>query len=233
MILNAKSNTLPADKLHLISNSLDFFRLYCKFHSNMDEYRTITKIANGEVERKGSRFLAIAIPIKTQNEIKKYLSEVKAKYPRANHYPWGCRIFHPAEPIESYSDSGEPSGSAGLPILNEIKRAGLYSVLIVVARWFGGKKLGIAGLREAYSSAAQEAIKNSEIISSYNEEYLNLELPYARLGQLQHLASSGIFKIENAEYSEIVRATISFKSTLRPGVLKSVSDFLKKETRNI
>ena len=112
--------------------------------------------ARGEVREKGSRFLGFLFPAADEEEAERLLGELREQYPGATHHCWAYRIGWP--PRERSSDDGEPSGTAGGPILSVLAGRGLSNALAVVVRWFGGTKLGKGGLARAYSGATREAV---------------------------------------------------------------------------
>ena len=128
-----------------------------------DIYKTISKIAKGFYKDRGSKFFAYAFPVKTDVEIQERRNEIRKKHHDARHHVYAYRIGAEKDVFYS-SDDGEPANSSGPPILGQIRSAGLTNILIIVVRYFGGTKLGIPGLINAYKSAAFEAIQNSQCL---------------------------------------------------------------------
>lgn len=128
-----------------------------------DTYRTITSEAYGLFKDRGSRFIGIAVPVRTPEEIKHKLEELRKEYHDARHhcYAW---VLAPDRQAWRANDDGEPSGTAGKPILGQINSKELTNILIVVIRYFGGTLLGVSGLINAYRSAAEDAISNAHIV---------------------------------------------------------------------
>lgn len=120
---------------------------------------TLTSISEGIYKEKGSKFLAFAMPITSKEEVKKIVNRYKKEHHKAKHV---CFAYRMGQDIRA-NDNGEPSGTAGRPILRQIDAANLDNVLVVVVRYFGGTLLGTGGLINAYKCAAQDAIKNSSI----------------------------------------------------------------------
>jgi uncharacterized YigZ family protein len=114
--------------------------------------------ARDEIRVRGSRFLGVAAPVVSEEEAAGHLQALREEFPRATHHCWAFRIRHGEELVERSSDMGEPSGTAGLPILRALESAGLEGVSLVVVRWFGGTKLGIGPLARAYREAAAAAL---------------------------------------------------------------------------
>lgn len=121
---------------------------------------TVTEVYRSEFRVKGSKFISIITNSETSSDIERFLASVKNEHPTATHHCYAC-LLNPNEPAEIVSDDGEPGGTAGLPILNALKSAGLINTLIVVVRYYGGTKLGKSGLIEAYSNAAEMAIQSA------------------------------------------------------------------------
>ena len=140
-----------------------------------DTYRTIKRESEGYFRDRGSKFYAFAYPVETEDEVKEHLEELRKKYYDARHH---CYAYQLGAEKTSYriNDDGEPSSSAGKPIFGRIQSHDLTNILIVVIRYFGGVKLGVPGLINAYKTAAEEAIlKNKIETKTINEVY---ELSY-------------------------------------------------------
>ena len=128
-----------------------------------DTYKTITDLAEGLYTEKRSKFIAIAIPVRTLEEVKQHLEVYQKKYYDARHVCYAYMLGHERTNFRA-NDNGEPSGTAGKPILGQINSNELTDILIIVVRYFGGIKLGTSGLIVAYKAAAAEAIAASNII---------------------------------------------------------------------
>ena len=125
-------------------------------------YRTIAEPCEGVYKEKGSKFLAFAFPVADEADIKEHLNRLKKKYHDARHHCYAYILKD--ESAYRVNDNGEPSGTAGLPIYGQLRSKNLSYVLIVVVRYFGGKKLGVGGLRQAYKTAAAAALENAIVI---------------------------------------------------------------------
>ncbi|MES2418931.1 MAG: YigZ family protein [Bacteroidota bacterium] len=136
-----------------------------------DTYRTLGKVSEGIFKDKGSKFIAYAYPLQNESELKPILATLRAEHAKARHFCWALRLTTDRR-VFRLNDDGEPSGTAGRPILNTLLSADLTHVLIVVVRYFGGTLLGVPGLINAYKNAAIEAIKENEIeIKTLNDTY--------------------------------------------------------------
>lgn len=129
-----------------------------------DSYRSIASESRGLFKDNGSRFIAHAYPVETEEEVKQIVAALKKEYYDARHHCYAYRLGHTGEKFRA-SDDGEPSGSSGRPILGQIDSNGLSDILIVVVRYFGGIKLGIPGLIRAYKTSSADAISNAQIIT--------------------------------------------------------------------
>src|SRR5215213_8216716 len=139
----------------------------------------------GEIREKGSRFLAWIGPAAGEDAAKAALDGLARQYPDASHHCWAWRLGSP--PRERSSDAGEPSGTAGVPILQVLRGAGLSDVMAVVVRWFGGTKLGKGGLARAYAAAAREALPQLPVVVRVPTVLLALRIPYEKVGAVKRL----------------------------------------------
>ncbi len=128
----------------------------------MEEF-TLSSKSEGKYHEKGSIFSALAIPVSDVVEVKTNLHQLKEQFPDASHICYGYRIKERGRLDEFATDAGEPKGSSGLPILNVLKRNQIVDAVIFVVRYFGGSKLGIPGLINAYGTAAEETIENAKV----------------------------------------------------------------------
>ena len=142
-----------------------------------DTYKTIIGVAEGIYTEKRSKFIAIAIPVHTVEEIKQHLDIYQKKYYDARHVCYAYMLGHERKDFRA-NDNGEPSGTAGKPILGQINSNGLTDILIVVVRYFGGIKLGTSGLIVAYKAAAAEAIANATIIEKTVDDEIAVAFEY-------------------------------------------------------
>ena len=129
----------------------------------IDSYRTLAETAKGRIARKKSRFLAFLYPVSSPDEVKAKIAEVRRAHHDAAHHCTAYRLVASPEPIAASDDAGEPSGSAGPPILHRLEEADLLNVLAVV-RYFGGTKLGVGGLIRAYGDATEAALEGARIV---------------------------------------------------------------------
>lgn len=145
-----------------------------------DTYRSIKKASEGLFKDNGSRFIALAYPVESEAEVKEIVASLKKEYHDARHHCYAYRIGLKGD-VWRANDDGEPSGSAGRPILGQIDSAGLSDILVVVVRYFGGIKLGIPGLIRAYKSSTADALEAAEPVEKIAGDWLRLDFPYDKL----------------------------------------------------
>ena len=152
-------------------------------NSISDTYRSIAAPAKGLYKELGSKFLAFAYPVETEEEAKNLLAAVRKEYFDARHHCFAWRLGLTGEPYR-LSDDGEPSSTAGRPIHGQLLSNGLSDILVVVVRYFGGVKLGVPGLIRAYKTATQDAIANAEIIEKVAGEHFTLKFGYLQMNDV-------------------------------------------------
>lgn len=166
-----------------------------------DSYLTIKAPGRGEFKSKGSKFFAYAYRVDSEEDIKLKLEEIKKEHFKSRHVCYAYRLDVAGTQFRA-NDDGEPSGSAGLPILNVIKSHQLVKTLIAVVRYFGGTKLGVSGLIEAYKTSAKDAIQHTEIQEEYIIDQIRLDFAYEQLGSLMNVVAASPFKIIEQSYEE-------------------------------
>ncbi|MFM2226258.1 MAG: hypothetical protein RJA07_2460 [Bacteroidota bacterium] len=148
-------------------------------------FNTIAFAAHAEFNDKGSKFLAYAMPIKNVAEFKTELNKLKELHPKAVHHCFAYRLGLDRNDFRC-SDDGEPSNTAGRPILNQIDAKQITNVLVVVVRYFGGILLGVQGLVNAYKTATQLALNNCEIVKKQTTQFLKIETNYSNVSPLMN-----------------------------------------------
>lgn len=157
-----------------------------------DTYLTVARLSEGLYKEKMSKFISFAVPVSTLDEAKEAIARYQKEYYDARHVCWAY-MLGAARTEYRVNDNGEPSGTAGKPILGQINSFGLTNVLIVVVRYFGGIKLGTSGLIEAYRAAAADAIRANEIVECLVEEDVRIFFEYPFMNDVMR-----IVKEENA-----------------------------------
>jgi uncharacterized YigZ family protein len=168
----------------------------------MDEYLTLKNESQGLYKEKGSRFIAIAVPVGSAGEVKSQLERLRKLYHDARHHCYAYRLGE--EPYEyRYNDDGEPSGTAGKPIYGQIQSFDLTNILIVVIRYFGGVKLGTGGLIQAYRSAARDSVNNGEIITKTWKAVFEIRFNYPRMNDVMRIIKDENLRIIRQDSKEI------------------------------
>lgn len=177
-----------------------------------DTYRTIRIPSQGSFKNKGSRFLAYAFPVHSEEEIKKHLNELKKEHHAARHHCYAWRLT-PDQSAYRINDDGEPSGTAGKPILSQIQSTDLTNILIVVVRYFGGTLLGVSGLIHAYRTASADAINNADIISCIVKDLLIINFGYLHTNQVMHLIKEESLEVISTNFDLICQCTIAVRQS--------------------
>lgn len=151
-----------------------------------DTYKTISQAAEGLFKDKGSKFIAYAYPVYSEDEIKEIILSIKKEHYSARHHCYAWRLGHDKLQFRA-NDDGEPSSTAGKPILGQIQSFDLTNILIVVVRYFGGTLLGVSGLINAYRNAALDAINNATILEKIVEKRLIIEFDYGVMNDVMKI----------------------------------------------
>lgn len=189
----------------------------------LEEYRTVYEGGEGEIIEKKSRFIAVVRPVKTEAEALAFIEEMRKKYWDASH---NCFAYVTGERGETAraSDDGEPSGTAGRPMLDVLMGEGLHDTAVVVSRYFGGTLLGTGGLVRAYSGAVQEGLRCSRIITKLHGSLLEVGTDYNGVGKLQYLFAQRGVPVKDAQYAENVKFLILVKKDAEDSVKKAVTE---------
>ena len=157
-----------------------------------DSYKSIAAEAKGLFKDNGSRFIAHAYPVETEEEVKEIVATLKKEYFDARHHVYAYRLGYLGDKFRA-NDDGEPSGSSGRPVLGQIDSMGLSDVLVVVVRYFGGIKLGIPGLIRAYKSSTADALANAEIVEKIASKVFKVHFGYMNMnGVMKVLKDMGL-----------------------------------------
>lgn len=189
----------------------------------LETYKTVLEGGTGEITEKKSRFIATVRPVKTEEEALAFLEEMKKKYWDARH---NCFVYSVGLNREytRCSDDGEPSGTAGRPMLDVILGEDIYNVAVVVTRYFGGVLLGTGGLVRAYSKAVQEGLAASRIIEKRRGIALKVTTDYTGIGKIQYIAGERNIPILNSEYTDKVVLELLIPSEYVDAVQKTVTE---------
>jgi len=189
-----------------------------------DTYKTINKQSVGVFKDRGSKFIAIAIPVISENDIKDKLETIRKKYYDATHH---CYAYQLGFDKSAYriNDDGEPSGTAGKPIFGQILSNDLTNILIIVIRYYGGTKLGVPGLINAYKTSAAIALENSKIITKIVKEIYKIEYDY--------LSMNNVMKIIKEEKLEQLENVFNLKCKIVFAVRKNNSKKVYEKLKNV
>ncbi len=191
-----------------------------------DLYKTIKAPSEGVYKEKGSKFLAFAYPVSHEASIKEHLAILQKQFHDARHYCYAWRL-EPEKTHYRVNDDGEPSGSAGKPIYGQIVSRDLSDILVVVVRYFGGTKLGVGGLIQAYRTAASNALDHSTIIECKVFDSLKLEFGYEQMNSVMKIIKD--FQLEFSEQKFDLDCSLILKSWKRQ--TDRVVDSFSKITR--
>ncbi len=185
-------------------------------------YKTVYGKGSAEIVEKKSRFIASVAPVITEDEAIAFVNSVKAKYRDARHNVYAYVVAE--NNISRFTDDGEPSGTAGAPVLDVILKEGLTDVAIVVTRYFGGTLLGTGGLVRAYGKAAKDGVLDAKICEKIYCHELQLSVPYDLLGKIKYIVENGDYIEGSTEYAENVSVTVFVKFDLLEKFLNDVKE---------
>lgn len=176
-----------------------------------DTFYTLASPAEGLYKEKMSKFISFAVPVSSAQEAKETIALYQKKYHDARHVCWAYMIGAARTEFLS-NDNGEPSGTAGKPILGQINSFNLTNIVIVVVRYFGGIKLGTSGLIVAYREAAREAITAGEIIECHEESTITFTFPYIAMNDVMKVIKATEPKVVAQEFEITCRMTIKIRA---------------------
>ena len=188
----------------------------------MKEYKTVENEASDFFIEKKSRFIGYVCPVKTQEEAAEFISKIKSKHWDATHNV--CAFVLRENNIQRCSDDGEPSGTAGVPVLDAILKAGIVDVCVVATRYFGGTLLGAGGLVRAYSHTSKIALEAGGIITMAECAVLETNVDYNFYEKMNILLSEFNAVIRNTEFADSVKITFSVKEAYREAVEDKLTD---------
>ena len=187
----------------------------------MRPYKTAHTEAKTERIINRSRFISQCFPVRSEDEALSRLNEVRKQYPDATHVCYAYRIGELSETTR-FSDAGEPSGTAGMPILEVLKANELTNVLCTVTRYFGGILLGAGGLVRAYSSGAADAVKAAGVEKHIPGALIALRCDYSRYGAIESLIAKSNAEITESEFTDEIRLSISCAKEEADGIIKAI-----------
>lgn len=186
-------------------------------------YITIRDRGEDRFEEKKSEFIGYAKRVESEEEAKEFVNEIKSMHKQARHNCWAY-VIGQNYGIQRYSDDGEPQGTAGIPILEVMKKQGITDCAIVVTRYFGGILLGAGGLTRAYIKGASIALKAAGVVEKVEGIKLSIEIDYDLIGKIQYLCGQNNWHIEDSEYADKVKLYIYVEKTVAPIIEKEVTE---------
>ena len=189
----------------------------------MQSYKTVKQYGEGEIEEKKSRFLGKMKPVSTEEEAIAFIESIKKQYWDARH---NCYAFIIGENSESIrcSDDGEPSGTAGKPMLEVLQNNGLKNVVAVVTRYFGGTLLGTGGLVRAYTQATQAALEEAQVATMTLMSVLEIQTDYNAIGKIKYMFAQADTLVMGEEYGVDVAVTIAVPLSEKEIMQKKITE---------
>ena len=186
------------------------------------KYNKLKGFSSSVYKEKGSKFIAFAAPCSSEEEAQNLLHKWKKEHPQARHLCYAYKIGFKDKERYRANDDGEPTNSAGLPILRQIESFGLSNVLIGVIRYFGGVKLGVGGLISAYKTAAKEAILNGEIIEKEIEYHYEIGFDYSKLSDIMNFLKRNKINIVRKNFKESCVLKINLTESNKDEIIKTL-----------
>lgn len=191
--------------------------------SKSDTYMSIASPSEGLFKDNGSRFIALAYPVESEEEVKQIVSQLKKEYHDARHHCYAFRLGKDGQKWRA-SDDGEPSGSAGRPILGQIDSLNLSDILVVVVRYFGGIKLGIPGLIRAYKTSTADALSAAAKVEKVSGRWIDLDFDYQYLPQVKKLLKD----MAVPERRQMFAQDCHLQAFIRDSIMEDFLDRLRK-----
>ncbi len=186
-----------------------------------DTYLSIASPSDGLYKELGSRFISLAFPVESEEEVREKVAALRKEYHDARHHCYAFRLGLNGEPFRA-SDDGEPAGSAGRPILGQIDSAGLSDVLVVVVRYFGGIKLGVPGLIRAYKTATADALAAAERVEKTAGSWYRVDFGYEAMPELMKLVKSMDLPQRAREFAENCSMELRIRRSLEQDFLERI-----------
>jgi uncharacterized YigZ family protein len=177
-----------------------------------DKYKTISGESYGEFKDRGSKFQAYAFPVYTEAEWQERLEEVRKLHPKGRHHCYAYRLGLDGNDFRA-NDDGEPSGTAGRPMLGQIDSSELTNVIVIVVRYFGGTLLGTSGLINAYKLSAAAALENAEIIERTVEDVYRLTFDYALMSQVMNAVKALELEMVKQDFGNIGKLDVAIRQS--------------------
>jgi len=175
-----------------------------------DTYQTIEFPAEGIFRDKGSKFIAYAYPFKDEANLKDIIADLKSQHPKARHHCYAYRLS-PDRSVFRVNDDGEPSGTAGRPILNVLLSMDVTNILVVVVRYFGGTLLGVPGLINAYKTATQDALANAQIVEKTVNDVYELKFDYLQMNDVMRIVKETDLGVLSQDFDTNCKITFEIR----------------------
>ena len=190
----------------------------------LHEFKTIEKpVENTLLKEKGSKFIGFAFPVNNETELKIALDKIRTEHPKATHHCYAFRLGLNGENYRA-NDDGEPSGSAGLPIYNQLLANEITNVLVISVRYYGGTKLGVSGLVKAYKESAKITLEEANIITKELETEIEIQFQFNQQNVIFTLLSKFDAKVLNFDANENCILTASLKTVQKENILEKLSE---------
>ncbi len=190
--------------------------------SKKDVYKTVKEQSQSLLIEKKSKFIANVKPVDNEEDALAFLAEMRSRYSDATHNVYAYVIDE--NNIFRYSDDGEPSGTAGMPVLDAIRKSGIVDVIAVITRYFGGTLLGTGGLVHTYGASAKQGLAASGIIKRQLCDIVSVKADYTLLGKLQHEIASKGYMLEDTIYEDFVTFIISAPIDMTEKIIANITD---------
>jgi uncharacterized YigZ family protein len=188
-----------------------------------DTYQTIIKPSDGLFKDRGSKFIAKAFPVLSEDDVKEHLNSLRKEYYDARHHCYAYQLGFDKSAFR-INDDGEPSGTAGKPIFGQINSHDLTNILIVVIRYFGGTKLGVSGLINAYKTASKDAILNNKIVTKIITYIYQIDFQYTEMNDVMKIMKN--FNLEQSDQKFEMKCQLNFE--VRKSESDQIYDMLSK-----
>ena len=188
-----------------------------------DSYKSIAEEARGLFKDNGSRFIAHAYPVETEEEVKEIVAALKKEYYDARHQVYAYRLGYKGDKFRA-NDDGEPSGSSGRPVLGQIDSKGLSDILVVVVRYFGGIKLGIPGLIRAYKTSTADALENAQIIEKIASKMYRIHFGYMNMNSVMKVMKDMNLEQRNQKFDMECSIDTSVRLSLVDSFIEKMGD---------
>ena len=183
-----------------------------------DTYTTLAQPTEGLYKEKGSKFIALAFPVLSEEDVKERLVEVRKTYFDARHHCYAY-MLGAAKTTYRANDDGEPNHSAGDPILGQIRASGLSNVLVIVVRYFGGTKLGVGGLIHAYKTATAEALSQAQTVEKHETSLLKIRFEYLQMNDVMSLVKEFNLPVKDQQFEISCALIVEVRNQLRETLL--------------